>query len=1168
MFEAVAQTHPLKTETKCITCHEGQTIVQILQQMDLPERFGPPVVSLIKDGRSADVPLAYWGSVRPKAGTRVEVYWPVEGPAFGAVLAAVISAAAPAIAGTVFATGTLGFALATAAITVVGGLIANALVAPATSGSVSGQADTNYSITGTQNAHTPYGVFPLVLGRHRMFPPKTARGFTEVVDGEIYFRGRYTFGWGPVSLEDLRIGSTPIWNFEGVQVEFLNVDKAETLANMPELADLVMQKTAEVKEISEALSEDGQTYEFGSDAAAGKVSVSIAVQSGEFDIRLRYREAGGAYIEGPLFSNVTADAVLEFPEFTDGLQREFQVKIVSAVSNETERVRVEDLQEDRAVPPLLRITKTDVQYQKGHEIGGWRSGSEVMTLYPDDVAEDNENAELVPETATARFTRDRVGSASIDITFPQGLAYITGSSSISMRRVEFDFRFRAVGTQDWTDAGDLVCEGEERTLVRFTKEIAFPKEGEYEVEITRTSASEDRNDVLETSYLSAVRSFRTGSLPSNPGISEVALRIRASEQLNGQIDSLSAIAQQLAPVWDGSSWSAPQPVRHPAWIYARGLMGPQLRRPVADSRINLAALKDWADSEPHWTCDYVIDAPQRVADVLDIICASGRARRALTDFRYSVIRDLADSPVRQVFTPRNSWGFSGQIAFPRDIHGFRVKVRSERLDWEFDEVTVYAPGYNATNATEFETLELPAVVISKDETDQGNAWKLGRYYQAVAEHRPETFKFYADWEHIKTTRGDKVQIVHDVPKVGVGAGRITCITEVVGGLVQSLVIDEDFGLPSEAYRLTIRTQTDEIIRVGANPDGRSWDSFSEPLNEGDIAVGDLVAIELMTQESLEMLITGIEPDGDESALITAVPASPVVLQADGGEIPTYAPVITERFDRYGPPLATVLQSVTGSAVAKIGRAGELEPRIGIDLVQRGYSREVKARVRWRRSNSQDWEIGRSRMATRTVFTGLLDDGVDYVVEVQTLDGDGRSRGYVPAGTIQARARDFDYVAPAGFAAFEGVDSVVLSGDEYSLADFKKFRFYGATDAADDLHRVGHSRDPHFSYRGVYTRFKVAAVDNGGDESPLTDWIAARPRGVAPDDLTAETFDAIRMEASNTAAALDDQLVLDKIAPLESAVQRDLEIRDVQNFHAAEALGVIGDKVAVGADQAV
>ncbi|CAN0513965.1 unnamed protein product, partial [Discosporangium mesarthrocarpum] len=167
------------------------------------QNYGLPVVTLILGARSSDVPMLYWGAIRPKAGTRVEVSWRVEGPALGAILGAVVSAAAPAIAGSVFglAAGTLGYALATAAITVVGSLIVNALVAPAPPASFGGQTDTNYAITGTQNAHQPYGVFPMVLGRHRMFPPKTAQGFTEVVDGEIYFRGRYTFGWGPVALE-------------------------------------------------------------------------------------------------------------------------------------------------------------------------------------------------------------------------------------------------------------------------------------------------------------------------------------------------------------------------------------------------------------------------------------------------------------------------------------------------------------------------------------------------------------------------------------------------------------------------------------------------------------------------------------------------------------------------------------------------------------------------------------------------------------------------------------------------------------------------------------------------------------------------------------------------------------------------------------------------------
>ncbi|WP_051357824.1 phage tail tip fiber protein [Leisingera caerulea] len=64
----------------------------------------------------------------------------------------------------------------------------------------------------------------------------------------------------------------------------------------------------------------------------------------------------------------------------------------------------------------------------------------------------------------------------------------------------------------------------------------------------------------------------------------------------------------------------------------------------------------------------------------------------------------------------------------------------------------------------------------------------------------------------------------------------------------------------------------------------------------------------------------------------------------------------------------------------------------------------------------------------------------------------------------------------------------------------------------------------------------------------------------PDVLDETVWQAVSDDAASIAAGLDDQLVLDRIDPLESAVQRELQIRDVQSFHAAEALGLIGDQV--------
>ncbi|WP_291732348.1 DUF1983 domain-containing protein [Leisingera sp. F5] len=92
------------------------------------------------------------------------------------------------------------------------------------------------------------------------------------------------------------------------------------------------------------------------------------------------------------------------------------------------------------------------------------------------------------------------------------------------------------------------------------------------------------------------------------------------------------------------------------------------------------------------------------------------------------------------------------------------------------------------------------------------------------------------------------------------------------------------------------------------------------------------------------------------------------------------------------------------------------------------------------------------------------------------------------------------------------------------------------------------------------RAKMRVLSRHGGE--WTDWADAATEDLrlGTGDLSSAAWQAISDDATAAAAALDDQLVLDKIAPLESAVQRDLAIRDVQSFHAAEALGVIGDKV--------
>lgn len=768
-FDLAAYKHPFKNNGALLgPMPAGVTIAEIVRGAEIDPRFLMDVQVTVSRGLNFSVvPMSDWHKVRPRAGAHVLVTPRVQGPAAALLLGALLPSAAGYVAGTLFgfAAGTLGYALTYAAVTIVGSLLINALIPPPSTPNAAKQDDPNFSITGSGNAENRYGVYPTVLGRHLIYPPKTARGYTEGEGDNIHFRGRYTFGYGPVALETLNIGTTPITEFEGVEIEFLNVDQAETLEHMPELADLVT---------------------------------------------------------------------------------------------------------------------------------AWRTGDAALSLYPDDIAEDTYSVKLTQDTAVVRATRDRAVSVSVDVTY-QGLVKFGGNNAKQDHSVEVKYRYRKVGAVDWIDAGTETHTGRSTASLRYTKTIALPDEGEYDIEVTRLSADSDETTVRDDAFLSAIRSVQAGALPSHSDIAEIAVRIKASDQLNGQIETLNAVAHQMAPVWDGAAWSAPQSVRHPAWIYARALMGPMLNKPVEEPRIQLDDLRDWAQQEPHWTCDAVIDQSTTVAEVLDLICATGRARRTLRDLKYSVIRDGGAGPIVQQFSPRNSWGFTGSIQFPKVIHGFRVRCLSERLEWQQDEITVYADGYDATTATEFETLDLRGVVLAKDEATGGNAWRLGRYHLAQAILRPEEFSWQCDLEHLRVNMGDKVRLIHDVPLIGVGAGRIRSFETGDDGSLSSLILDEFMSLDGNNYRVCLRRQDGSELVFRASPplshDG-IWTAL-EVVDAGSVRVGDLVGVEEVGQESMEVLVRSITHQGDMKATLTGVPAAPAVLAADQGLIPDYVPTITK-----------------------------------------------------------------------------------------------------------------------------------------------------------------------------------------------------------------------------------------------------------------------------------
>ncbi len=206
---------------------EGATIAAIVERA-LPGAsdflLARVRVSLVSGFEAAPVPRRLWHLVRPKEGIHVVIRI-VPGKGFArALLAIVVAVAASFLApylAPVFTA--LGFsaatanALATTALTIAGGLLINALIPPADGGG--NKEKPTFAISGWRNPFVPDGTVPAVLGKIRMAPPFAAMSYTEIAGDVQFIRALFCWGAGPLRISGLRIGETPIANFDEVQIE-------------------------------------------------------------------------------------------------------------------------------------------------------------------------------------------------------------------------------------------------------------------------------------------------------------------------------------------------------------------------------------------------------------------------------------------------------------------------------------------------------------------------------------------------------------------------------------------------------------------------------------------------------------------------------------------------------------------------------------------------------------------------------------------------------------------------------------------------------------------------------------------------------------------------------------------------------------------------------------
>lgn len=358
--------------------------------------------------------------------------------------------------------------------------------------------------------------------------------------------------------------------------------------------------------------------------------------------------------------------------------------------------------------------------------------------------------------------------------------------------------------------------------------------------------------------------------PVNCSLAGTALKIKANEQLNGQIEGINAIVQTWAPSWDGTSWTT-MATNNPADLFLYVLKHPANPQRVKDAdvstKVDLAQIQyfHYYCGQKGFTYNGILASQRSILEVLRDICAAGRASPAMVDGKWSVVIDEPKPNIVQHFTPHNSWGFESSKALVKMPDGLKVTYIDEDQDYQQAEVIVYNSGKSESNAELFESIQLPGVTKKSLVIDHA------RWHFAQAKLRPEAYRLNTDIEYLVCNRGDRVKVSHDVPMWGGGTGRIKDrISATEFTLDEEIYIDV-----SKRYTIRVRSSTGASVEREVDKTGLSTGYYTSvkilvAATIAEINSSDLYMFGELGQESQDLIVLSIEPSSNKSASITLV----------------------------------------------------------------------------------------------------------------------------------------------------------------------------------------------------------------------------------------------------------------------------------------------------------
>ena len=544
-----------------------------------------------------------------------------------------------------------------------------------------------------------------------------------------------------------------------------------------------------------------------------------------------------------------------------------------------------------------------------------RQGKDTPPMITKCVHEIQLNAALKNKTeegqdgSIIRTTPDKTEEIHLDIFFYNGLGKYNDDGDVVSTSVQLQAMYKRADQGDESyqslgifSYGSNTISGSELKTKRYMIHKTDLPAASYTVKVSRVTKDSEDNKIVDAVYVGSIRALKKEA-PVSPQrcrlLTLMAVKIKVSEKLNNVIKQLNVISSSRLPSYSGSesgikSWPyavSSNPASAAIYAMTGGFSQQKLKDPEIDWP-SFQALYQWCQDKGYECNEYIAES-MPISNLLSRIASTCRAEIIRVNGRITVIQDIEKPAPVQLFTPRNSHGYTESIIMGDLPDAMSLQYTDEEAGFAKNELTIY----NTTDGNKEIEPETTQDVPLWGVTSSVQARKLGMYKYAVSKNRPIVAKFSCDFEYLLCNKGDRIRYAGDIALTGISQGRIAGLIYNTSGQIIAVTTDEALAMEAgKVYGLRIRRQDGSIVLHQLVTENGEFKEavFATALKNGEVNEGDLFSFGFLDNDSKEFVITDISCGENLSADITCTEYAPEIFGVDDPAfiLPDYDPKIT------------------------------------------------------------------------------------------------------------------------------------------------------------------------------------------------------------------------------------------------------------------------------------